>query len=97
MTMTAVAPIKPGRPIKNAQRKYHEGKLYPLLASKLPHHVDTSRRLNVASLAKAISVSGQTLYSSMGMDKLSPRVAGLIVAESRGQLTRKDLADFIIA
>lgn len=89
-------PIKSGRPLKNADRKYYEGRLYPLLAGKLPHHVDASGRLNVSSLADAIGVTGQTLYSSMGADRLSPRVAGLIVKESKGRLKVETVAPFMI-
>lgn len=89
-------PIQTGRPVTNADRKYYEGKLYPFLAAKLPHHVDASGRLDVSSLAAAIGVTGQTLYSSMKVDRLSPRVAGLIVKESKGRLKVETVAPFMI-
>lgn len=84
-----------GRPARD-KRKYFEGKLYPLLAAQLPHHVDASGSLNVNSLAAALGVSGQTLYFSMSEDRLTPRIAKLILNESRGKLTAENLAPFVI-
>lgn len=77
-------------------RKYYDGNLYPLLRTKLPHHINASGRLDVGSLAEALKVSGQTLYFSMAEDRLTPRIARLIVDESRGSLTPTDLAAFVI-
>lgn len=97
MSQPAVAPSKRGRPTENAQRKYYEGKLYPLLAQAMTQHIDASRRLNVGSLANAIGVSGQTLYFSMGEDRVTPRVAKLLITESRGRLKPVDLAPFLLS
>lgn len=98
MTMTDARPIKTGRPLKNPAtgRKYYEGKLYALLLDRLKNHVHATGKLDVASLSKALSVSKQWLYLSMTDDKLSRRVAGLLITESKGTIEPKDLAPFLI-
>lgn len=94
MSQPAAAPSKRGRP---TDRKYYEGDLYPVLARAMKQHIDASGRLNVASLAAAIGVSGQTLYFSMGEDRVTPRVGKMLITESKGRLTPNDLAPFVLS
>lgn len=91
-------PIKSGRPrAKGSEGKprFYETELYALLLKHLPQHVEGGR-LNPRLIGEAIGKNRYTVYRWLTDNFLSPRGAQLLMKETGGKLTDKDLAKFLL-
>lgn len=95
-TQPAPGPIKTGRPSKNPTApKFYDSRLYAILLKALPQHVENGR-LSPVRVAAAIKRHRFTVYNWLTKDELSQDGAKLLIAESGGKLTPKDLIDFVL-
>lgn len=95
----APGPIKSGRPrAKSNENKtrFWETKLYALLLTALPQHIEGGR-LSPKLIADAIGVHKYTVYKWLQSDFISSRGATKVIKESKGKLKAQDLAQFLIS
>lgn len=96
-TKLTPGPIVSGRPSKDADAvKFYDTALYAVLLKALPQHVEGGR-LSPSRIAKAIGRHKFTVYKWLAKDFVSPDGAKLLIKESGGKLSAKDLTTFLLS
>jgi hypothetical protein len=95
----APGPIKSGRPRAKSNEnkpKFYETRLYALLLTALPQHVEGGR-LSPKSISVAIEMHKFTVYKWLTGNFVSPKGARALIKESGGKLKPQDLAPYLIS
>ena len=90
----------PGRKSKTG-RRYYESPLYPLLEKGFPKCKERGR-LSISMVAEVLGCTPQWVYEWLLRDRLSPKVALLLVEKAtdtagRERIKLKDLTPYVFA
>lgn len=98
-TVIAPGPMKSGRPRAKANEnkpRFWETDLYKLLVRRLPDFVENGR-MNVRRLSEAAEFHHFTVSKWLNNNRISPKGAESLIKLSKGKLSPKDLAQFVIS